>query len=702
MNEKVEVIMDNPNTLIAMAYVSENGRNPFSTFCEYIKYCVFSNGNEQISIDELKQSLSINFGIILPFYIIVRCLSFVQSEGLIVYNKRDHLIMRKGTFDTDLIDEARKAFRETESALLNELILYVKNYKKNWSVDYAREQLVLVLNEGGIAKDIFFQKDSYTGTSFKSEEDYLWEDISDEDDEGPLYTDGFFVGKFIEKTLNEDSVTKDYLIKVCEGIMLCIGAYQLPTGDSSPSISIKGTIFIFDTRLLLRLVGCANKVAVTAVTELVNIIQKNGGKIYYFPHTFDEMTRAFESAIHQLQIGDLPKDPEMLLFASGIKAEACAVLEAKKAGLSDELRGKGIALLPLGYYDQSDLIKYGFSKDDLTFFMKSNLNWNEYAIENDATSIWETHMRRQGNYSDYFGTSQRFCVFVSNNTRLVTVALDYKSNRSEVYSIRGWKSNRLPVITDIRLFCRIWSPAHDNVNLPILMLTENAYAAQRPTRSYINRIRDLAKEYKKNNVAYSNISLPAFFDDELSDIVFEKTNGQDQNLDIGSFASSLEELQEMKAIDLRSELDEEREKHNQTRVEKNELIRALVDNAVEHNARSMGFIARILLIVANLYPSIIAILLAIIGSIISYFTSITNILLISVAGAVLFAIIGQLVARFIAQRKVYRWLLPKIERCYVRRIEKNLSSKEIEYKDEIIQQVIQKNKSMEKIIKIIK
>ena len=156
MNEKVEVIMDNPNTLIAMAYVSENGRNPFSTFCEYIKYCVFSNGNEQISIDELKQSLSINFGIILPFYIIVRCLSFVQSEGLIVYNKRDHLIMRKGTFDTDLIDEARKAFRETESALLNELILYVKNYKKNWSVDYAREQLVLVLNEGGIAKDIFF------------------------------------------------------------------------------------------------------------------------------------------------------------------------------------------------------------------------------------------------------------------------------------------------------------------------------------------------------------------------------------------------------------------------------------------------------------------------------------------------------------------------------------------------------------------
>ena len=699
MNTKVEVVMENPNTLITMAYVSENGKNPFSTFCEYIKYCVFSNGNKQISIDELRDSLSLNFGIKLPYYIIVRCLSIIQNEGLMIYKAKEHLITRKGTYDPNLLDEARKTFRETENALLNELISYVNHYKKDWSVDYAREQLVSVLNEGGIAKDIFFQENSYIDVNAKSEEDYLWEDTSDEDDEGPLYPDSFFVGKFIEKTLNEDSIAKDYLIKVCEGIMLCIGAYQLSTGNNSPSISIKGTIFIFDTRLLLRFVGCANKAAVTAVTELVNIIQKNDGKIYYFPHTFDEMTRAFESAIHQLQIGDLPKDPEMLLFTSGIKTDACAVLVAKKAGLSDELHEKGIAPLPLGYYDKSDLIKFGFSKEDLTLFMKSNLKWNKHVIENDAASIWETHMRRQGNYSDYFGTSQHLCVFVSNNTRLVTIALDYKSYRSEANSIRGWKSNRLPVITDTRLFCRIWSPSIDNVNLPILKLTENAYAAQRPTRSYINKIRDLAKEYKKNNVAYSNINLSAFFDDGLSDIVLEKTNGQEQNLDIGSFASSLEELQEMKSIDLRSELDEEREKHNQVKIQNSELLQAIFDNAVEHNDRAMGFRARILLIATNLYPVIIAIVLAIIGSIISFFTSITNILWITVAGAVLFAIIGQLVARFVAQRKVYRWLLPRIERCYARRIEKNLSSKELEYKNEIIQQVIRKNKNQEKMRK---
>ena len=120
-------------------------------------------------------------------------------------------------------------------------------------------------------------------------------------------------------------------------------------------------------------------------------------------------------------------------------------------------------------------------------------------------------MRRQGNYNAYCGTSACLPVFVTSNSRLIGIALKFREERQNTHSISLWKSNRLPVITDIRLTCRLWSPAKQSERLSLLYLTSNAVAAQRPTRRYLNTIRELALELEKTVPEYSSIPLPAFF-----------------------------------------------------------------------------------------------------------------------------------------------------------------------------------------------
>lgn len=69
-------------------------------------------------------------------------------------------------------------------------------------------------------------------------------------------------------------------------------------------------------------------------------------------------------------------------------------------------------------------------------------NTKPRTIENDAYSLWETHMRRAGNYSEYCGTNLKLPVFVTTNSRLIGVALGYRNARPSTKEIFQWKSNQ--------------------------------------------------------------------------------------------------------------------------------------------------------------------------------------------------------------------------------------------------------------------
>lgn len=697
MKHTVVIDMSNKNALIAMAHVSENVNNPYYVFEEYIKYCIFTSGRDSLSIKDTRNLVKDEFGIYIPQYVFVSCLNDIASEGLII--SKDSMISVTGEYDTEPFEKTKLEYQETEKKLVDKLIASVSEYGLNWDFEKAREQLIKVLDCNGLAYEIFIHnKDISEETINDSLELQIESDendsVDEEDDSQPLYSDTFYVGRFITQLLLSDSLEKQYLIKVCEGLMISIGANQMPSFGSKKSYpQIKGTEFFFDTKLLLRYIGCAGEAAIKASQELVGMIQKAGGRIYYYPHTFSEMDHALEDALLYKQSKIYHLDYEMRLFAQN---KSISVISAKKANLASELNKANIYEKPLANYSKSDQIKFGFDYDDWKSFFLKNLHWKDKAVENDARSIWETHMRRSGDYRDYCGTNKHLCVFVTNNSRLIGASLKFKEERPSINSISGWRNNRLPVITDIRLTCRLWSPADQSERLAQLYLTSNAVAAQRPTQRYINGMRSLVEELSKSVPEYESICLSEYFDDNVTEKILEKTHGDASSFTIGALSETLEEITEYKAAQ-----EQERTKQFQEQLEKaNESLantnkRALkqendiIESAIIANTNTLGFYSKMKLVSA-MYSS------EIIGSVFAAITMLLSLLLQNacVLLIVFVPIIVYLIERFFTgqavRRKIINKVLPQVIKVYEKRIKNNLRKVEVPYEKDIVNDAVEK------------
>lgn len=399
------------------------------------------------------------------------------------------------------------------------------------------------------------------------------------------------------------------------------------------------------------------------------------------------MYRAFDDAINSLSHGYPPRDEEMRLYSARVN-NSITIISAKKASLKDELSNANIYFRDNETFSDTDRIRFGFDLIDLQQYMKGRLSWESQTIENDALSIWETHMRRQGNYDEYCGTNSRLPVFVTTNSLLIGIALEFRENRPSVRGISSWKRNRLPVITDIRLTCRLWSPATQSERLSLLYLTANTVAAQRPTKRYLNKIRELAIELGKNAPEYSGIPLPAFFDDNIRDSVLEHTQGLDDNLNIGVFASSIAELAEFKAKDqeeLTKKFDEQ--------------TLAIIDGAVDSNKNRLTWQWLVLKLVFN-WPIAVAVLFAGISAIISCWSGNWKIMLFTATPMALKAIELVFSTDFVV-KLLLRKVLPWIEQSFEKKIVKRLRKAELPYKDEIIKRTMEQTGLIEKAKKML-
>lgn len=704
---QVMIDMQNQNALIALAIVSGNTNNPYAVFEEYIKYCMSTGTSATMQLSEIRKVVSEEFGLNIPYNVMMRCLLQLEKVGFLV--QEDHQFRRIGSYDSERFDLKRTEYRNIEDSLIQSLIQYVKQYQKDWTRDYARECLTKVLDRSGLAYDIFIRSKSGGECDSRSSLDTKNMDEIVPDDEGvqqedaidqPMYSDDFFVGKFVQDTLGSDSSQRDYLLHICEGLMLCVGAYQIPSPDVEIAApQIQATEFFFDTRLLLRYVGCAGEAAIEATHELVKMIQSSGGTIRYYPQTLVEMSHAFDEAISALENRMPPSDNEMRLYASA-NGNNPAILRAKNASLKEELSKAGILLRPNENFTDHEMLRFGFDQSDLRIFMEDNLSWKKPAIENDAMSIWETHMRRNGNYTDYYGTKDRLPVFVSHNPRLAAVSLDFRNARPNLRAISQWKSNRLPVITDIRLTCRLWDPSTQSERLSLLYLTANAVAAQKPTKTYINTVRKLAIQLSEQVPEYSAIPLPSYFDDYVTNAILETTKGDETRLDIGNFASTIAELTEMKVRDQErntARISDERDSIQQNFENQR---RDIIDDAVNRNKGCLGLGWIVALRAALWWPLVMTVVFAGLSAVLSDMLETNKAFWIAAIPAAV-KTIEVILSSKVIEKKLVSILLPKAKRSMENRIELSMGKAERPYKAEIITSTIEKNKLLIKCDKLL-
>ena len=487
----------------------------------------------------------------------------------------------------------------------------------------------------------------------------------------------------------------EYLTKVCEGMMICAGTYLLPSSEiKTNNLNIKGTSFFFDTRLLLRVLGCANKATVEAARELVQLIKQNGGLIYYFPHTSSEIQNAFDDAILELKNKKYIYDSEMRSYANSVK-NPLVVLQSKKDSFESELLKYSIFPRPLGTFDEKERIQNSFEKIDMESFIRTEFHWrNDKTIENDVSSIWETHMLRNADYSEYCG---KLPVFVTTNVKLPLIALEYAKSRPGVRPISQWKKNRLPVITDVRLTCRLWIPSEQSERISLLYLTANTIAALKPTRAYINKMRGVVEELVEKSPEYSNISLSEFLDDNISEMVFEKTQGDGASFQLATLAETLEEKILLNDELHSKEMDKVNRELEENRDEFDKLKNSVIESAVYKSTKAITF-TKFRMNLLYYHGWILSLVAFAVSTFVSVFCQTWYPAIVFVVILVL-AILEKCLASKIFYKRFLNLFYPSIKRKHINYLKKNLSTAEERYEEDIIEGVLSNDKTIVKIEK---
>lgn len=121
-----------------------------------------------------------------------------------------------------------------------------------------------------------------------------------------------------------------------------------------------------------------------------------------------------------------------------------------------------------------------------------------------------------------------------------------------------------------------------------MYLAASAFAAQRPTKRYLERMRTLAIELRDSVPEYSAIPLPSYFDDSVTDAFFEKTKGSEDNFNIGTLASSLAELAEWKAKEQEDITNVVKAERDQLTTKLDMQTQSIINDAVTENKKKLG------------------------------------------------------------------------------------------------------------------
>ena len=265
------------------------------------------------------------------------------------------------------------------------------------------------------------------------------------------------------------------------------------------------------------------------------------------------------------------------------------------------------------------------------------------------------------------------------------IALKYREERSEIKGISDWKKNRLPVITDVRLTCRLWNPASQCNRLSMIRLTANVVAAQQPTTSYFNKIREYVSQLRETVPECSKICLTEFFDEQITDVIFDRTKGKDENLDISLFASTIDELSEFKAKEqeeLTNRAVERCEVISTALAEQTEEIKA---NAVEKYRNKMGLGGFVLKTILY-WPFFVTPIFAITSMIASYITKEWSMwLIVLLVGGL--GILEEISHSHFFKKYLLQRILPICERRFEHKILNTMSKTELRYKVEILERI---------------
>ena len=534
---RVIINMQNPNTLVSLAYIKTNS-NPLSVFCNYVLYLLLTAPDQSLRSDELKQKLADRFGLNMPQQMINNCIRILKRGGDVIQLPAGAgYSIGTTNFNADTFEKNLLRLQEQEIAVLQSIVAFVYDtYKINWSVDDAKNYLSAFLDEEGNGARLFLYESAQTDSKKVSPSWYI----------------ARYVSNMQQK---EDGIEKKYLEDIVNGMMIYQGIYQTNDYQQNKGQKFKGTVFYLDTKLILRALGYSWDAQVQATRELITLITKKyEGKVGVFQQTVSEVENALSRAGYNYTHDKPIMDLELKMYAELNPTGASLLSEASTSVLA-QLK-KEFDIDPPASFDwnTSECRAHSIDVQGIINYIKSEHEWRSGAISNDVEIINQINILRKSDYSIRYGGKSKLPVFLTTNTDLVFTLRKYISETLESGATTKWNIHALPIISDNMVLFRLWVPyANEYTNLPSLTLSRYAYAAQNPNTQFFEKLRATATAYKDEK-GVDLINLSEVRRQQLEDILVTKTQGDSDELTEEIVALSVEELIKMQNISLHSRI----------------------------------------------------------------------------------------------------------------------------------------------------
>lgn len=665
--------MKNRNALYALAYIQET-ENPYIVFCNLIQYVLHISKNQELPEKEIADTIFNKFEIKVPRSIIKISCGILRAEKVIEISKVYKLI--NCTLNINEFEKQMSQLRNEETILLSSIKDFLKyTYSEEWDTERIRNALsnLLMVCEYSVPISLF---------------------SNNEIELIPVkYSDEYFIKRYIQYVIAQKDDCYQHLLQIVKGVIIINGITQSDNGQKSRKSD--GTRFFLDTKLVLRYLGFSNTANINAAKETVKLIKESyKGKLCVIERTVDEIKSALQKASEETKSGCF-SDIEMYWFSIekdysstdfSISAESIEIL----------LTQNGIEIEKRNEWNEKVIQKHTIDTELLVKFISEMFpKWKLQSIQNDVYNINQINIMRRSNYSIRYGGDEKLPIFVTTNNALVEAVKAYAKQIVCEGKSCAFTERMAPVITADGLTCSLWTNHSLNLDLPLIRLSQIAYSAHQTDRLLFEKINSKAKNLEQKHYGCI-LGIDERRREKLNDLIFKYSNKGEQDITEQIVADSFDELLQMELKDKNERIDVLEDAVKQKEEKEEEDKKKIVEIASSKYINKFGFGLRLKIIVLRGWWLIIDLIIALAAVLINVFVDgiVKQSFFISIILPVFLAIVP-IIVNYIKDRKLMKSMFLKQEdkcKClYTKRIEKLMTSAEIEYKDEIIN--LCKNKS---------
>lgn len=307
------------------------------------------------------------------------------------------------------------------------------------------------------------------------------------------YEIDYYIAQFIFENKDRNNEIYQKIIDLVKGYFLRLAIYIQPTDGDILSATYKDTVFIYDTPILLDILGYSGKEREDSAIALHKAIERQHGKICYFPHIKDEIISILTAYKHSLD-GSKKSIKSRTLEGLDDKNYRSEDVEREISLLSTRLENKfKITEYAVPLYEQKADETVDESKilgeEEIKKYIKENTkHYLDDNLENDVNSALAVHRLRAGITCDTIESSK--FLFVTNNA-------DFLYAFNAYYKENVDKKTFPIVISDSNLSAITWVKSGKIDNISETQLIKNAYIAMQPIPEIMSKVEDIFEKMKE-------------------------------------------------------------------------------------------------------------------------------------------------------------------------------------------------------------